>query len=181
MGTCPPTTFADNLTRKCVSDCPPSEWTFADESTHRCVRICPLGHFAENSTQACQPSCWNYSVSLQSYADNISNFCVAQCPFGFFGDNTTHECVLRCSTTRDEYGHPVGRVCVAQLDCYPDNATGNIYYADSTTRRCVQKCPLTLWADSHIFVCVPTCNATLPEFRNLHTQQCVWPCPSDPD
>ena len=45
----------------------------------------------------------------------------------------------------------------------------------------MQKCPLTLWADTHIFVCMPTCDNTIPEYRNRHTQMCVWPCPSDPD
>ena len=67
------------------------------------------------------------------------------------------------------------------MDCYPDNSTGEIYYSDSVSRTCVQKCPLTLWADTHIFVCVATCDNTYPEYRNHHDQMCVWPCPSDPD
>lgn len=45
------------------------------------------------------------------------------------------------------------------------------------------RCPLTLWADTHLKRCVPTCDSTLtpPEFRNRHTQMCVWPCPTNPD
>lgn len=107
-----------------MSNCPPQEYTFADSSTNRCVRICPAGSYAENTTQACVPQCWNYTLSNISYADNISNFCVQQCPFGYFGDNTTFKCVTQCSTARDEYGHHIGRVCVARLNCYLDVGTG---------------------------------------------------------
>ena len=146
--------FADNYTRRCMPGCPPSQWTYADPTTHRCVRVCPPNYYAENTTQTCVPTCWNYSSTSYGYADNITKYCVAVCPYGFFGDNTTFKCVEQCSPTRDEYGHPVGRVCVARLNCYGDIGTGKVYYADNTTRTCVQKCPLTLWADTHIYVCV---------------------------
>ena len=128
MATCNGGEFSDNLTRRCVTNCPPSQWTYADSTTHRCVRICPLGWYAENTTQACKDKCWNYSLTNQSYADKLTNFCVAKCPFGYFGDNRTHICVTECGSPL--YGHHVGRVCVALLDCYPDNSTGKIYYAD---------------------------------------------------
>lgn len=67
------------------------------------------------------------------------------------------------------------------VDCYGDNITGIRYYGDPSTRTCVQKCPLTLWADIHLQACTTTCNSLLPEFRDNHTQMCVWPCSSDPD
>lgn len=53
----------------------------------------------------------------------------------------------------------VGTNGAGVVDCYQVNNT--IYYGDPSTRTCVQKCPLDLWADNHIFKCVPTCNALL--------------------
>jgi hypothetical protein len=97
---CPANEFADNLTRRCVADCPPDQATFADPTTHRCVRICPMGLWAENTTQTCVPHCWTYTVAplvgVVGWADNVTNFCVRQCPFGYFGTNLTHECVPMC-------------------------------------------------------------------------------------
>lgn len=156
------------MTRRCVTDCPPSQVTFADSTTNRCVRICPHDYWAENTTQKCVPNCWTYPNGTVSYADNITNFCVAICPFDYFGTNSTHKCVLKCSATLDEYGHPVGRVCVGtnptsgKVDCYGDNSTGIPYYGDPITRLCVQKCPLDEWANTHIFKCVTQCDSSFP-------------------
>lgn len=135
--------------------------------------------------------CWTYTSGplngIVGYADNLTNFCVSQCPFGYFGTNFTHKCVVQCSASLNEFGHYVGRVCVGTdavtgiVDCYSDNTTGIPYYADPTTRTCVQKCPLGLWADTHLRKCVSTCDATIPEFRNNHTQMCVWQCGPNPD
>jgi len=47
------------------------------------------------------------------------------------------------------------------------------YYSDSTTRTCVQKCPITLWANENLntFQCVDTCDSGF--YRDLNTQKCV--------
>lgn len=75
------------------------------------------------------------------------------------------------------FGHPEGRICVDVTNCF---AVGGInYYADDTTRLCVQKCPLNRWADTSLFKCVQTC--PLNYFRNNNNQVCVINCPSDPD
>ena len=41
--------------------------------------------------------------------------------------------------------------CVDQLNCYAVNGVN--YYADDVSRTCVQKCPLTRWADTNLFTC----------------------------
>ena len=75
------------------------------------------------------------------------------------------------------FGHHQGRVCVTVSNCYEVDDT--IYLSDPTTRTCVQKCPLTLWADFATKKCVPTCPANF--YRNWNDQTCVANCPEDPD
>lgn len=72
------------------------------------------------------------------------------------------------------FGHPKGRVCVT--DCY--EVDGIQYFADDTTRTCVQKCPLNRWASIADSVCLEECGAF---YKNMHTQVCVENCPDDPD
>lgn len=69
--------FADNLTRRCVSDCPVSEETFADSTTSTCVKVCPDGWFARNDTQICVE--YN-NCPTDTYSDILSKHCVARCP-----------------------------------------------------------------------------------------------------
>lgn len=46
--------FADNLTRSCVVDCPEApEDTYGDVDSAKCLKICPDGKYARNDTQTC--------------------------------------------------------------------------------------------------------------------------------
>lgn len=75
---CSATQFADNLTRKCVDQCPTStQETFGDLGTNRCVRICPNGYFARNDTKQCVLA---IDCAVGSWADVVSKYCVARCP-----------------------------------------------------------------------------------------------------
>lgn len=77
------------------------------------------------------------------------------CPESYFGRKDNNKCVSQCPSTPNLFGHPDGRICVAVTNCYAWN--GSVYYADDTTRLCVQKCPLNRWADTSLFKCVPAC------------------------
>lgn len=136
--------------------------------------------WADNSTQACVGGCPDITIGgvlTDTYADNITHFCVLTCPAPNFGRKDNNKCVSQCPDTPNLFGHPHGRICVDVTNCF---AVGGVpYYADDVSRTCVQKCPLTRWADTNLFKCVYTCPSNY--FRNNNDQTCVINCPSDPD
>lgn len=70
MEDCPstPNYFADNETRKCVSNC--SQGFFADPSTRTCVQACPDGTdtFADPLSWICKNPC-----PAPNYASTLTN------------------------------------------------------------------------------------------------------------
>lgn len=99
------------------------------------------------------------------------------CPAPNFGRKDTNRCVKQCPISANLFGHHQGRICVDVLNCY---AVGGVqYYSDDVSRECVQKCPLTRWADTLLNKCVQTCPPSY--YRNLNDQTCVDNCPTDPD
>jgi len=73
--------YADNLTRTCVTKCPP--YSYADFSNNwgMCVYICP-----------------NLTNTTLQFADNYTQLCVTVCPAAnaTWGDNSTGSCVSTC-------------------------------------------------------------------------------------
>ena len=62
--------YADNLTNRCVAQCPESESTYGDNSTRDCVKQCPAVPFtyADNMTRMCLTICNNETEG--GYAEN---------------------------------------------------------------------------------------------------------------
>lgn len=59
LSLCPETTFADNFTQRCLSDCllQPNTYEFVNGTTRVCVLKCPIGYFSDNSTRQCVTDC----------------------------------------------------------------------------------------------------------------------------
>lgn len=142
--------------------------------------MCPPNYWADNSTQTCTQRCPDLDPNgtlVDTYSDNFTHYCVLTCPHPTFGRKDTNKCVYQCPSTPNLFGHPEGRICVDVTNCFA--VDGIPYYADNTTRRCVQKCPLNRWADTNLSKCVETCPRHY--FRNNNNQECVSNCPEDPD
>lgn len=63
--------FADNLTKRCVKECPESEKTFGDQVSLRCVKVCPPDWYAQRvhrtlparyCVQTCDQDTWSEKV-----------------------------------------------------------------------------------------------------------------------
>ena len=58
------------------------------------------------------------SGTVRTYADNVTQYCVTKCPYPYFAHNDSHSCIEECPISTNQYGHPIGRVCVVVLNCY---------------------------------------------------------------
>lgn len=161
--------FADNTTKKCVDQCPGTEY-FADSTLHKCVLNCTPGTYA--------------------YSGTANHTCVTHCPSPYYGDNSTGTgiCVTACPAQPVMFGDPndaSGRVCVyvCTMGSYGDE-TGNrecvpncptIYFAQNdTNRRCVTRCGANTYGMNHFCYTALNCPSG---FGDDTTNLCVSPCP----
>lgn len=119
----------------------------------------------------------NADCPITTWADSTTYKCVTSCPPGYFADSTstTYVCRTVCSNA-SEFGHPLTRTCVPVSGC-----TAPYVYADSTSRQCVTKCPVTASTYGHntSWTCSGTCTGAFP-LKDPSTQTCVANCPSNP-
>lgn len=96
MKTCPPGSWADNLTYTCVSKC--TFGYYADNSTWRCVLMCPanpvsFAYTEANNTGVCIPSC-----PSGFFASDVGRICMpSRCPtrpYFYYRDYQNNQCVL---------------------------------------------------------------------------------------
>ena len=106
-----------------------------DANVKMCVYVCPTGYYIQNLTNnwKCVSSC----ASL--FIDYVGKKCVSTCPDGTYA-HSTQECLIECPDTF--FADPVNHKCAG--DC--DDAAG--YFADPTTKTCVQVCPHGYFGDS---------------------------------
>ncbi len=130
---CPSGSYGDYYTRTCVRVCPIGRGTFADRLTNLCVSYCPQNYYADNNTRSCVRS---IDCSNSTFGDPVTQRCVVakNCSYGFFADVGQGLCVVRCSS----WGNPLNRFCE---DVCPWNPPVYWYYRDSSTHKCVKRCP----------------------------------------
>lgn len=172
---CPPNTYADNQTRKCVTYCPTdpvtSKLTYADVYVSKyCVKTCPDLYYADDSSG--------------------NGFCVSSCTGLYrFRDNSTKSCVSICPSTNKTFGDTVGDMCVfvcpsgyfAQQDvnrrCVDTCASSS--WGNSVNRLCVTDpllCPDGTWADDFTHLCTSLCSSSQNYYGYNITKKCTTSC-----
>lgn len=170
VSTCPSSSFADNTTGKCATDCSASPNTFADPLTTKCTNVCSGNNFGDDFDWYCRRRC-----TSPKYGDEMSKTCVSTCPAMnyTFGSNLTDRlCVTSCAGTGG-YADPINRVC---RDICVNNTTPQLY-ADDSTWSCVPRCPNGTWAENSTLECLSGC---LTGFADNSTQHCIDVCPDEP-
>lgn len=109
---CPPGTFADNSTWRCVNQCPENPALYGDTTTQVCVINCPNNLYGDDSSRVCVNKC--PLIPVIYYAYDPTQRCYKDCLFPYFGQP---------SSTRPTYG-------TCQTYCF----TGQ--YKNITTHRC---------------------------------------------
>ena len=67
----------------------------------------------------CVSQCPTFSGgTVFTYADNVTQYCVSKCSYPYFAHNDSLSCIEECPVSTNQYGHPIGRVCVSVLNCY---------------------------------------------------------------
>ncbi len=101
--------YADQLTFKCVSICPPG---YYKHITRQCVQFCPYGYYLNPLLSTCVvlANC----PSTLPYADNLTHQCTANCSsgqFGFLATGATNggKCQYYCPT--NYYANPISGKC----------------------------------------------------------------------
>ncbi len=72
---CSAGSYADNLTRKCVLECPKDQNLYADQLLHICSFTCSGGYFGSQINQTCIPVC-----DSPFYGNPLTTLCVSKCP-----------------------------------------------------------------------------------------------------
>jgi hypothetical protein len=191
---CPPNTYADNQTRKCVTFCPSVpvtlKLTYADVAVSKyCVTECPDLYYADdstgngfcvsncagdnryrdNSTKSCVSIC---PSSNKTFGDKAGDMCVPLCPAGFFAQqDANRRCVDRCAGT--SWGNSVTRVCVTDPKLCPDGT-----WADDFTNLCTSLCSSSqnYYGYNISKKCVTSCLS--PSFAYDPTRVCIDVCPA---
>lgn len=97
VGTCPPGTFADNSTWKCVLQCPSNPALYGDTTTKICVINCPDSLYGDDFSRMCVPTCPTIPTIYYSYAPTRK--CYLNCLFPYFGQpESTQPTYGRCET-----------------------------------------------------------------------------------
>jgi hypothetical protein len=138
-----------------------------------CTLTCSNSYFADSFTSSCVPHCRNIRPSWFEDTSTGKNICVEVCP-------------------GESYGYTVDQTCKylsGSVSTCPDN-----YYADRTSRLCVQFCPNSsyahlptkyceytcsgsYYADPVLRKCVPTCSPNLFKYElDINTNLCVQYC-----
>lgn len=198
-------TFADNVTRSCVTNC--SNGTYGDPVSRNCLAQCPTlaatgtsNYYSDNSTG--QFICVIVCPSLPStFGLNTTNQCVSQCPYPLYGDQTNNRtCVAVCPSMSPlgYFAQNISRICVAvcingtwgyqsSRECVENAFYCQAQWADNTTNLCVTTCPSTAgtFADPTTKFCVSLCpnlnstNSTALYFADLTSRTCVQSCPNN--
>lgn len=116
---------------RCVAQCPPG--SYADNSTWRCVARCPSNPalYGDVNSRVCVINCPN-----NFYGDDSSRTCVLTCPLTptiFFAYDPTHRCYQNC--LYPYFGQPNSTYSVygtCQTYCFSGQ------YKNMTTHRCEQ-------------------------------------------
>lgn len=84
---------------------------------------------------------------------------MSDCGTGFFGDPTTWKCVNSPTLCADGYYGLIDKnLCVLPAGCID---IANVrYFAQNSTKTCVQKCLTPNYGDSSLWMCIPVCNST---------------------
>ena len=94
---CPPGSYADNSTWKCVPICPSNPALYGDIVARVCVINCPNSYYGDDSTRTCVPVCATSPVVYFTYAP--THRCLQSCLYPYFGQKTgisIGTCVLAC-------------------------------------------------------------------------------------
>lgn len=99
----------------------------------KCVQYsdCPSNTYASDDSNECVSAC-----PTNSYIDG--KMCVHFCPDNFFMDNINFKCVAASNCPTNHFADYLTRACV--LKC-PGN------FADRTTSKCVDVCPVGTYAN----------------------------------
>lgn len=80
---CAANSWADPISKYCVSRCPSDPLSFGYDTDRTCVNVCPKNAnedlFGEFINQRCVPAC-SLRNGKQTYADNYTRTCVFRCP-----------------------------------------------------------------------------------------------------
>lgn len=139
------------------------------------MTLCPSGSYADSALWMCVLDC-----TTGTYADPSTLTCVASCPAqpSLWADPTSGKCVPLCPGP-NHFNFDPNRTCT--FGCPNDTSSGNVvYFADSSTQKCVLNCPpaLQTFADSATNLCTGVC--TEGTFASQLTKECVALCPNIP-
>ena len=161
------------MTRVCIDICPVTVATspglFGDPNTtptRLCVSTCLTASLYRDvaNNRTCQLTC-TYNSTYKTYRDPTTMTCVAECPtypqylYAQGTDSATAFCGATC---------PTGHKYDANMSCI--STCPNLY--DSTTDRCVDRCPTSsasntlLYANLITNICVTAANCPLNTYAS---------------
>jgi len=117
---------------------------------------CSTGTYGVNSTT--QPICQK-QCPTGSFAKDGIQVCVSDCGAGFYGDSVTGKCYSdpnNCAS--GYYGNSVSHLCVLPSNC--QTVTLVHYFAQNSTKTCVNVCASPNYGDSLLWTCIAVCNQT---------------------
>jgi proprotein convertase subtilisin/kexin type 5 len=143
---CPPGSFADNSTWRCVRECPSNPALYGDVGTAVCVINCPDDLYGDDISRQCVTTC--PTVPVIAYAYGPTHRCYVNCLFPYFGqpksDTPTYgTCQTYCydgqyrnmTTHRCEACKLECTTCVSLLGC--QSCIDNFYLFNGT---CLSGC-----------------------------------------
>lgn len=102
----------------------------------------------------CQKEC-----PSNSYAKDGIQKCVTDCGPSYYGDPITRKCYSdpnKCST--GYYANSVSHLCVLPVNCQTVSTVH--YFAQNSTKTCVNQCEIPNYGDSSLWLCIAVCNQT---------------------
>lgn len=128
-------TYADDSTKRCVSQCPFFPSLYGHNESNTCMPICPYGTYGDNDTRICHDVCFfgpdagpngtrkytwadpvthfcTSNCTRNSFADNFTVFCTTDCTLGTFADNSTWRCVAICPVNPLSFAYQLTKKCI---------------------------------------------------------------------
>jgi len=141
---CPANHTGDPTTNLCVDWCPPANDTYADNISKLCVSKCPNDtgtlYYADWHIRWCIPTCQNYNATYSEFGNNSTQTCETKClDNNSFADaqSPRRYCIALCTNTATDlyYRNNFTMTCVRSTGC------NSAYFGDNLTAYCVNKCP----------------------------------------
>jgi len=159
LAQCPPGSYADNSTWRCVARCPSNPALYGNTNSSVCVINCPNSYYGDDSSRTCSMNCPTTPTIYFAY--DPTHRCYLKCLYPYFGQpnnsySTYGSCQTYCyagqykniTTTRCEACLMQCTQCVSLLGCqscivgyYLYNGTCLNGCVSGSGSSCVSACP----------------------------------------